>query len=117
MKDSLYYYNASVTKVYDGDTITVTIDLGMNFYRKGIKLRLYGINAPELRGSSLKDARLSRDFLRSKVLGKKVLIQTIKDKKGKYGRYLAKIWIQENKEWSDINSIMVKEGYAVYKDY
>lgn len=29
MDDKLYYYKAKVTSVYDGDTCTVDIDLGM----------------------------------------------------------------------------------------
>ena len=32
---------------------------------------------------------ISRDFLRSKVLGKMIVLRTIRDKKGKFGRYLA----------------------------
>ncbi len=50
------------------------------------------------------------DFLRSKIDGKELIIKTVKDKKGKYGRYLADIWI-------NINDLMVAEGFAVYKDY
>ena len=117
MLDNLYFYKGNVTAVYDGDTITVTIDLGMMIKREGIKIRLYGINAPELRGDTLAKARESRDFLRSKVLDKEVLIQTIKDKKGKYGRYLGKIWIYEESSWVDINEMMVAEGYALERIY
>ena len=114
---NLYYYRGLVKSVYDGDTITVSLDLGMNISRDKIKLRLFGINAPELRGSTLIEARGSRDFLRGLILNKEVLIQTIKDKKGKYGRYLANVWIIEDKAWININDKMVSEGYAVSKDY
>ena len=51
MKMNLYYYRARVKSVYDGDTCTVDIDLGLRVWLKGEKLRLYGINASELRGS------------------------------------------------------------------
>lgn len=117
MLNNLYFYKGNVTAVYDGDTVTVTIDLGMKIKREGIKIRLYGIDAPELRGNTLIEARESRDFLRSKVLGKEVLIQTIKDKRGKYGRYLGKIWIYEEDSWVDINENMITEGYALGKTY
>lgn len=117
MFSNLYHYKATVTKVYDGDTITVSIDLGMNFYRKKIKLRLHDINAPELRGKTLKEGRVSRDYLRSLVLNRDVIIQTFRDKKGKYGRYLAKVWVQLEEEWVCINSIMVNNGYAIHKEY
>jgi len=48
--DNLYYYRARVTKVYDGDTITVDIDLGFHVGLKSEKIRLYRIDTPEVRG-------------------------------------------------------------------
>lgn len=42
----MYEYRAFVRKVYDGDTITVDIDLGFEVLLKNQKLRLYGINTP-----------------------------------------------------------------------
>lgn len=117
MLDKLYYYKAVITGVYDGDTVTASFDLGMNIKREGLKVRLYGINAPELRGETLIEARASRDFLREKVLTKEVLIQTMRDKKGKYGRYLGRIWLANNEGWSCVNDTMVKEGFAVEKEY
>lgn len=39
----MYEYRAIVTDIYDGDTITVDIDLGFHAWQKNMKLRLYGI--------------------------------------------------------------------------
>ena len=64
MKENLYYYRAVVVSVYDGDTCTVDIDLGLNTWVRGEKLRLYRINAPELRGPERPEGLKSRDFLR-----------------------------------------------------
>ena len=50
----MYEYRAFVTKVYDGDTITVDIDLGFGVQLKKQSIRLSGINAPEVRGPSRK---------------------------------------------------------------
>ena len=116
MIDNLYFYKGVITGVYDGDTVTVSFDLGMSIKRDGLKIRLYGIDAPELRGKTLVKARESRDFLRSKVLNKSIIIQTIRDKKGKYGRYLANIWSEDQDgSWRSINDLMVSEGYAIYR--
>ena len=118
MIDNLFYYKGLITKVYDGDTVTVTFDLGMRVKREGLKVRLFGINAPELRGKTLIEARESRDFLRSKVLNKDVIIQTVRDKKGKYGRYLANIWVETPAgAWENVNDLMVSEGFAIQKQY
>jgi micrococcal nuclease len=43
-----YFYKAKIISVYDGDTVTAVIDLGFEITKK-IKIRLYGINAPEIR--------------------------------------------------------------------
>jgi micrococcal nuclease len=50
MEKVLYHYKAKIIEVYDGDTCTIDIDLGLNIWNKGEKIRLNRINAPELRG-------------------------------------------------------------------
>lgn len=123
----LYRYIAEVTQVYDGDSITVNVDLGFHTWIHGEKLRLYGINSPEvqsrgnLKVSDEEKVRgiIARDALREKILGKEVEICTIKyktsnkDKKGKYGRYLAEIFF----EGRNINEWLVENDYAEFKEY
>ncbi len=119
MEDKLYHYRAVVQAVYDGDTCTVDIDLGLRTWIRGEKIRLYGINAPELRGAEREAGLRARDFLRSLIDGKEVFIQTAKDKKEKYGRYLGNIWLKDKhkKQWVNVNKLMVEQGHAVYRDY
>ena len=118
MLDKLYYYKANITAVYDGDTCTANLDLGLSTLRIGEKIRLSRINAPEVRGSSRQQGLISRDFLRNLILNKDILVQTIKDKKGKYGRYLGEIWlIDEDGSLTNVNDLMVSSGFAEYKEY
>lgn len=113
MKDYLYWYKAYVTSVYDGDTCTVELDLGYDFHRKKHKVRLYGIDTPELRGSEREQGLISRDYLRHLVLEKEILLESIRDKTGKYGRYLGKLWFEnEDGEWVCANDLLIKDGYA-----
>ncbi len=113
-----YHYKAIVKSVYDGDTCTVDIDLGLGTWIKGEKLRLYRINTPELRKEEREAGLKSRDFLRGLIDGKEIIVQTVKDKKGKYGRYLAEILIiDENGDLINVNDLLVDKGFAVYKDY
>lgn len=107
-EDSLYTYRATVTSVYDGDTITCTISLGFDIELKDQKIRLLGINAPEVRGEQRESGLVTRDRLREKIDGKQVLLKTKKDKKGKYGRWLGTIWIEEE----DVNQWLLSEGLA-----
>jgi micrococcal nuclease len=49
-----------------------------------------------------------RDALRKKILNKWVILKTHQDKKGKFGRWLAEIWI----DGDCVNNWLLKEGYA-----
>lgn len=105
----MYTYSAFVTGVHDGDTITVEIDLGFGIKITNQKIRLVGINAPELKGTTKTEGLKSRDKLTELVSNKQIKIQTIKDKKEKYGRLLGKIWVDD----VYVNDVLLKEGYAV----
>lgn len=118
MQNVLYQYKAMVTSVYDGDTCTVDIDLGLHTWVRGEKIRLMRINAPEVRGKSRTKGLRSRDYLRELILDKEIIIGTFKDKKGKYGRYLGEIWLNmDGKDYINVNDLLVKKKYAVYKKY
>ena len=104
----MYEYRAFVRKVYDGDTVTVDIDLGFDVVLKAQKIRLVRINAPEVRGVQRPEGLKSRDALRDKIGNKWIKIKTQKDKKGKYGRWLGEIWLEDE----CVNDWLLKEGLA-----
>ncbi len=113
MVNHLYHYSAHVVSVYDGDTIRVDIDLGLRTWIHEEKIRLARINAPELRGAEKAKGIESRDFLQNLILDKDIVLQTQKDRQGKYGRYLGEIWLEMNGDWVNINDLMLKNGMAV----
>ncbi len=118
MDDQLYNYRAKIISVYDGDTVRADIDLGMTTWIKNEKLRLSRINTPELKGGDREAGLKARDFLRDLVLDKIVILETIKDKKGKYGRYIAELWLQTDpEEFLNINDLLVEKGHAKYQQY
>lgn len=107
-----YTYQAQVTAVYDGDTVTTDIYLGLGVWKKGEKIRLYGINTPEIRGGTPEEkARgfAARDYLRQLLLNKTIILETRKDKSGKYGRLLGTLWL----DGVNINLLLIAEGHAV----
>lgn len=108
----MYEYKAKIIAVYDGDTVTAQIDLGMNVSVTE-KLRLHNLDAPEIRGDERPDGLISRDRLREKILDKEVIIKTFKDKTGKYGRYIAEIFLGEE----NINVWLITEGLAERREY
>jgi len=117
LKEKLYFYKAKIASVYDGDTCRVDIDLGLHTWIRNERVRLSRIDAPEVRGDERDAGLRSRDYLRQLIDGKEVFIETIKDRKGKYGRYLAEIWLQVDGEWKNVNDMMVQAGQAVYVEY
>ena len=88
-------YEALVTNVYDGDTITADIRLGFGVLLTKQKLRLSRVRAPEIRGSQRKLGLITRDALREKIDKKWVSIETDGFSKGKYGRWLVTVYIED----------------------
>jgi micrococcal nuclease len=113
----VYEYDATVESVYDGDTMTVMMDLGLEVHRR-ISLRLHGIDTPEIKtGSdeSKKQAKVARDYVTQQCVGRRVRIKTIKDKTEKYGRYLAIVWLLDAKGQpveESLNDALIRLGYA-----
>ena len=112
----MYEYNAIVTKIYDGDTITVDIDLGFGVWMKKQSIRLYGIDTPEIRGEERPEGLISKAMLMKWVpVGSDILLKTYKDSKGKYGRWLAEIYVPDEATTGamiNINEKLVQGGYA-----
>ncbi|AUC83578.1 thermonuclease family protein [Lacinutrix sp. Bg11-31] len=103
----MYNYKAKIIAVYDGDTVTAVVDLGF-LHSQEMKLRLFGIDTPEMRGAEKIEGKKVRDIVREMILDKEVEIHSYKDKQGKYGRYLATILI----DGLDLNKWLVDNGHA-----
>jgi micrococcal nuclease len=99
--------------VYDADTVIADVDLGFYVWIHRQEFRLHGIDAPEVTGSEKVEGDKAREFLRSKILGKEVIIQSIlnrneQERKEKYGEFLAIVWL----DGVNLNDLLIKEGYA-----
>lgn len=104
----LYFYLAKVISVYDGDSFRADIDLGFHIWRLNEPIRVAGIDAPELRGDEREAGLISRDWLREQILGQEVTLKTYKDRTGKYGRYLAEVFLDDR----NIGEEMIELGFA-----
>jgi len=106
-------YLAKIVKVVDGDTVNAVLDLP-GFGLCKFKVRLYGINTPELRPPKIdpkRDEIIIKAKEAKKVLSSKVLNQIVTLKCygwGKYGRLLAEIIVGDE----NINEWLVKNGYG-----
>jgi micrococcal nuclease len=109
----MYEYGCKVTRVVDGDTIDVDLDLGFDIIYK-CRVRLYAIDTPESRTRNKDEkvrGKLAAKFLQDAISnGKNVILQTqLKDSKGKFGRVLASVII----DGININQQMVTNHLAV----
>jgi micrococcal nuclease len=108
------YYVKKVSKVVDGDTIDVEIDLGFDISFSS-RVRLAGIDTPESRTTDKIEKTLgleSKDYLKKAIdASKTVVIKTEKmNSSEKYGRILG--WIFLDGSEVSINQKMINEGYA-----
>lgn len=96
--------------VVDGDTMHVGVDLGMDIATQ-TTLRIYGVNAPEMSTDAGKAAKQwAIEWFRTHCPGGKFTIQTRKDAKEKYGRYLATIIAPDG---ANFNADIIASGNAV----
>jgi micrococcal nuclease len=108
------YYVKKVTKVVDGDTIDVEIDLGFDISFSS-RVRLAGIDTPESRTTDKIEKALgleAKDYLKKQIeSAKTVVIKTEKmDSSEKYGRILG--WVFLDGSEVSINEKMIEDGHA-----
>jgi|TARA_R100001530_G_scaffold53128_1_gene39246 micrococcal nuclease len=107
----MYEYNCEVKRVVDGDTVDVVIDLGFSIHYAS-RVRLHGIDTPESRTRN-KDEKvrglMSKQYLIDELDKGQVVIKTKKDKKGKFGRVLGELYVDDK----NINLMMVDDFHAV----
>ena len=119
----MYNYNATCTRVVDGDTIDAMIDLGFGVHVKK-RIRLAGINAPESRTRDKQEKILglaAKDRLIAMMEGADNKFELESQELGKYGRVLGKLHIDklDGKDLitkTCVNDCLVKEGYATEYD-
>ena len=108
----MFEYNATVTKVVDGDTIDAIVDLGFSTFKK-VRIRMHGINAPESRTRDLEEKKKG-------LAAKARLIEMLEENKnefilvshgvGKFGRCLGEIFL--NKKENSVNKQLIWEGHG-----
>jgi micrococcal nuclease len=87
----MWNYAAKVLKVVDADTLDLECDLGFRV-KLGIRLRLMGINAPEL---NTKEGHIAREYVEHICPpGTAVIIRSEKERKS-FDRYVAQVTLPD----------------------
>jgi endonuclease YncB( thermonuclease family) len=107
----VFEYQAWLIAHVDGDTIHAGVDLGMDVATQQT-LRVYGINAPEM---STPEGKISAEWVKGWFTAHapdgRFVLQTVKDKREKYGRYLATVISSDGLH--NLNEEIVAAGMAV----
>lgn len=108
---TFWTYTADIDKVVDGDTIDFEVDLGFKIY-KGVRTRLLGVDTHETYGVKKDSDEYERGMEEKRFVeswlddADEIFIQTEKDSKGKYGRWLARVY---NQDYDCLNKKLVAE--------
>jgi endonuclease YncB( thermonuclease family) len=94
-----YWYEVRIKGIYDADTQTFDFLLGMDIILKDQVVRLWGIDAWELRGPEKPKGVEALAFAKGLLFQssgetltpRPIIIRTYDDDKGKYGRWLAEV--------------------------
>ena len=108
----MYRYRVYITRVVDGDTVDVDVDLGFGMIYKKQRVRMVAIDTPESRTRDLEEkfyGKQSKYFLESLLKDQK--IQLVSHDKGKFGRILGELFV-DGVEIS-INQLMIDNYRAV----
>ena len=115
----MYEYSCKISRVVDGDTVDVDIDLGFGVWMHKERVRLHGIDTPESRTRDLEEKKyglIAKEQIKSFMpVGSMQTLVTVKDKAGKFGRILGKFLIHDKKTDTQmtINDWMIREHHAV----
>ena len=107
----MHEYHCVITRIIDGDTIDVDIDLGFDCWLHRQRIRLYGIDTPESRTRDLEEKKYglaAKAFVEKFIpLGSTALLNT--KEKGNYGRYLGDFKVKN--QW--LCTELLKHRHAV----
>lgn len=107
----VYNYEAKICRVIDGDTVDLEVDLGFDLSKR-CRVRLSGINAPELRGKEKPSGKESKEFLTNLLENQRVIFRS-ENRQDSFGRWLGSLHIGG----INVNKLMVQSSQAVFQAY
>ena len=107
-----HQFIARVTKVSDGDTVHVSVQCGFGVMLPEVRVRLLGIDAPELVGVEKFAAKHSQRELSKLILDNWIGLETYCDQTDKHGRYLGVLWTMLNADLVNVNRWMLDQNLA-----
>ena len=109
-----FLYKCVISRIVDGDTVDVDIDLGFGIWLRKERVRIAGIDTPEKRTRDLveKQFGLAATAKAHELIpeGTDAIIRTRRDKAGKYGRTMGDFVLEDGTLYTDV---MIESHHAV----
>lgn len=122
MRKTEYIYSATVRRVIDGDTVVIDIDAGFGIIFQSQVCRLHKVYALEpiaRYGQSQDEVKLGKTCTQTLEdilpVGTACVIRTLKNRKEKYGRYLAEIFVGD--DIKSVNERLLDIGAPLFLNY
>ena len=112
-KDLFILSPEQIVDVYDGDTFKIDLPHLHPLFGKEIAIRLFGVDTPEMKGTSDKVKALAKEAqqLTEKALTEANIIELRNPQRGKYFRIISEVWI----DGESLANMLKAKGLA--KDY
>lgn len=118
-----YWYKGVVARIVDGDSYRIDMDHGRKLYINDTECRGYGYDTWETRRrpSGIDNVAWEEHKTKGKAAtefvegimpaGTPVAVNTYRDKEGKYGRLLVRVYVPHDGKWVDLTESLRKNGH------
>lgn len=112
MLEDTYIRKAQIKRIIDGDTFEVIVDCGFRRYSVE-RLRLLGVNTPEVRGVQKEKGLESARFVEQLMpVGSTIVFRSVKA--DSFGRWLADVFYEETKgQYENLAERLIADGFGV----
>lgn len=98
----MFYYQAKLKKIIDGDTVDLYVNLGIGFFCNA-RIRLLCVDAPEIfkvkkESEEFKQGQIAKLEVKKWFYGSKEVYKLGVIGRGLYGRWLGEIWKDEEEQ-------------------
>ena len=116
----MYEYKCKMTKIVDGDTVDIDIDLGFDIILSNQRVRMFGIDTPESRTRDKIEKKyglLAKNYVKRflPLRSHQTLVTEKDDARGKFGRILGKFRVYDSLTDSEmfLHEMMIRDHIGV----
>jgi len=107
-------YPIDLERVIDGDTIVCTVHIWQQMHLPGVRVRLLGIDAPELKSPTWLQGEKSKQQLSDLLDGQPLHLHCPRPITDDFGRVLGEVWIYSDTAAPfDVQLSLLRSGHAV----